>query len=130
MVILDTNIIIDHLRSKEESIFDSIMKKFSIEEIAISVITVQELYQGKSTAIKDKATEITLLLSPITTLSYNYQVAMSAGEIVRDLGIYIDFADAAIAATCIQNDAELATLNSKHFNKIPSLKILNFKLLK
>jgi len=49
MVILDTNIIIDHLRQKQESLFENLVNKINKNELAISVITIQELFTGKST---------------------------------------------------------------------------------
>ena len=62
MVILDTNIIVDHLRLREgneDSQLIAIVKKNPKESLAISMITVQELYEGKST--KDSQKEQFLL---------------------------------------------------------------------
>jgi len=51
MVILDTNIIIDHLRSKgkKESVLMDIIQKYPKEMLGISVISIQELFEWKST---------------------------------------------------------------------------------
>jgi predicted nucleic acid-binding protein len=61
MVVLDTNIIIDHLRQskKKETHLTKIAKQKPKEELAISMVSVQELYEGKST--KDKEREGHLL---------------------------------------------------------------------
>ncbi|MEK9152967.1 MAG: PIN domain-containing protein [Patescibacteria group bacterium] len=123
MVILDTNIIIDHLRfsAKGETALMSIAKKVAKENLAISVITVQELYEGKSS--KDKLKEDYLLstITPLKILPYDYETAQLAGEIARDFEQPIEFADAAIAAAAIVNGAFFHTFNKKHFQGIVGL---------
>ena len=66
------------------------------------------------------------MLSTISTLvivPYTVDIATRAGKIARDSEALIDLADAAIAATCIQNDVPLYTLNTKHFRTIVGLQI-------
>jgi len=123
MVILDTNIIIDHLRfsTKGETTLMSIAKKIAKENLAISVITVQELYEGKSSKDKQKESYLLSTITPLKILPYDYEIAQLAGEIVRDFEQPIEFADAAIAATAIVNGAFLNTLNKKHFQGIVGL---------
>ena len=123
MVILDTSIIIDHIRQPEakETHLMKIAQKVAKENLAISVITIQELYEGRS--IRNRETEEYLLatISPLKILPYNYEVAQLAGEIARDLSRPIELADAAIAATAIINGASLFTLNKRHFTGIGDL---------
>ena len=123
MVVLDTNIIIDHLRfsAKGETALMSIAKKVAKENLAISVITVQELYEGKSAKDKQKEDYLLSTITPLKILPYDYEAAQLAGEIARDLEQSIEFADAAIAATAIVNGAFLRTLNKKHFQGIVGL---------
>ncbi len=125
MVILDTNIIIDHLRRPlEKSKLRQIEEKIPVKDLAISILTVQELYEGKSTI--DEIHERTLLetINPFKILPYTYEVAQIAGKLARDLGRKIEFADAAIAATAILNKAKLLTLNKKDFQGIKKLKLI------
>ena len=126
MVVLDTNIIIEHLRQPKtkESTLIKLVKKKPKEVLAISIITIQELYEGKST--KDQAKEQALLatISPLKILPYTYEVAQLAGEIARDLNRAIELADAAIAATAILSGAQLLTLNKKDFLGIKNLELL------
>lgn len=51
MVILDTNIVIDHLRQPKgrKSTLTKLAQETPKEILAISTITVQELYEGQST---------------------------------------------------------------------------------
>ncbi|KKT74115.1 MAG: hypothetical protein UW86_C0014G0010 [Microgenomates group bacterium GW2011_GWA1_Microgenomates_45_10] len=124
MVILDTNIIVDHLRLREgneDSQLIAIVKKNPKESLAISMITVQELYEGKSTKDSQKEQFLLATISPLKILPYTFEVAQLAGGIARDLNWPIELADAAIAATAVLNGCQLATLNKKDFDGIEKL---------
>lgn len=123
MVVIDTNVIIDHLRQSErgETPLMRITRSITKENLAISVVTVQELYEGQST--KDRRREEYLLatITPLKILPYTFEVAQLAGEIARDCQRPIELADTAIAATAITFGAELYTLNKKDFEGIAEL---------
>jgi predicted nucleic acid-binding protein len=125
MVVLDTSIIIDHLRQNPGTFTHlyNINKKIGMRNLFISPITIQELYEGKSTLSGNKLKEMLLVLAPLEILEYNREIAEIAGIIARDSKIPMEFADASIAATCIFNNADLATLNVKHFENIANLNI-------
>lgn len=119
---LDTNILIDALRRKNGKTFlEEILKTTSREDLSISVISIQELYQGKSVVESEKEEDMQTLLAPLKILPYSYDVAKQAGEIVRAKQYGITCADAAIAATAIVNHIPLFTLNEKDFQGIPDL---------
>ena len=126
MVILDSDIIIDHLRQPKNtlSIYSRLVKSYAPNQIFISTISIQELFQGNSSLNATKLKDIVSFLNQHPHLPYTKPIAKLAGEINRDLTIPIGFADAAIAATAIVNDCHLLTLNTKHFAKIPHLKLL------
>lgn len=128
MVVLDTSIIIEHLRlSKDrESSLINIIQKCPNESLAISSITIQELYEGQSTRDDRKERLLIETINPLILLPYTKEIAQLAGIIARDLNEPIEIADAAIAATTILNKAKLATLNTKHFRNISDLIFLNF----
>ncbi len=127
MVILDTNIIIDHLRQKEKETFlIKLAKEKPKESLALSLISVQELYEGKSTKRKEQEKSLLATIAPLKILSYNYEISQLAGEIARDIKKPIEFADAAIAATAIANGFSLYTLNKKHFKGIKRLELFSF----
>lgn len=122
MVMLDTNILIDALRRKNgATVLEQILKTTPREYLSISVISIQELYQGKSVAESKKESDMQTLLAPLKILPYSYEVAKLAGEIVRTKHFEITFPDAAIAATAIVNHVPLYTLNQKDFLGIPNL---------
>jgi len=124
MVIIDTNIIIDHLRRpSNDSILSVLSKKYGGEEIGISVVSIQELYEGKSTIVPTKETQMMAVIGQLNVLPYDIDVARLAGKIARDSKIIIDLADAVVAATTIIHEGELCTLNTKHFQGIPNLNL-------
>lgn len=128
MVVLDTNIIIDHLRQNphKQSKLDEISKQISPSMISLSTISVQELYMGLSTK-EDEAEQLLLAtIGPLKILPYTYDIAQLAGELIRDNEYLISFADAAIAATAILSNSQLITLNKKDFKGIKEL-VLNLE---
>ena len=128
MVVIDTSIIIDHLRQPStQSKFISLATKYPKTSLSISVITIQELNQGQSTTRKTAQKDLLAIISPLKILPYTYQAAELAGKITRDTqGRTIQLADAAIAATTIINTAKLATLNTKDFKNIKGLELVKF----
>lgn len=123
MVVLDTNIIIDHLRrpAGQATYLINIAKRHNKEDLALSVISIQELYEGRSTREARKEEALLATIAPLTILPYTYEVAEQAGEIAHDHRETMAFADAAIAATSLLNHAPLYTLNQKHFTLIKGL---------
>lgn len=126
MVILDTDVIIDHLRQigGKETRLTAIVKDLPKEKLALSVLSVQELYEGQITKDSKKEEYLLATISPLRILPYTYEVAKLAGQIARDLEKPIELADAAIAATAIVNGAQLFTLNKKDFRDINGLELV------
>jgi len=127
MVIIDTDIIIDHLRQPESktTLLRKIAAKIHKKNLAISIISVQELYEGKSTLDENKEQFLLATITPLKILPYSWETAKLAGQIARNLKRPIELGDAAIAATAIINGAEFFTKNKKDFKKIKDLKLYN-----
>lgn len=129
MVILDTDVIIDHLRQKhiKETPFMKLTQRVN-GSFGLSVISIQELYAGKSTRNKKGEEDLLLLLSQLELLAYTKDIAELAGKVVRDSKLPIRFADAVIAASTIIHKGELFTLNKKHYKGIEGLRLFEFKI--
>lgn len=123
MVVIDTSIIIDHLRQRNEieTPLMRIARVLSKEELALSVVSVQELYEGKSSRDAQEEERLLSVITPLQIISHTFTTAQRAGQIIRDHKRKIEFADAAIAACAIINGASLYTLNTKDFIDIPGL---------
>lgn len=124
MVVLDTNIIIDHLRSQnqKETILEQVVeKKFS--KLAICSITLQELYTGQSSCIKAEEQRLITTIKRLNVIPYSSESARLAGILTRDSQKNLSFPDAAIAAACLVNQCKLLTLNQKDFADIKNLEL-------
>lgn len=130
VILLDTNIIIDHLRQKavRPTLHKQLVSQYRYPLLAVSTITIQELYIGQSTKNSQDHKKLAQTIEPLKAYSLTSTIAHLAGELMRDSKTNLQFADAAIAATALHYHANLATLNTKDFAGIPNLKLL--KLLK
>jgi len=128
MVVVDTNIIIDHLRrGVRESALVKLEAKIPDEKLVISIATIQELYEGRSVGDTDDEKDMLATLAGLEILPFGYEEAKKAGELNRHLDEKnkIESIDAVIAATCLVNDCSLATLNKKDFAGIEGLEIVD-----
>ena len=116
-VLIDTSLLIDHLRKKrkDNTKFFELSKEYSCQ---ISSITEFEFSIGSS----PKNREFTKnLLSKLTVLPFNSSYVQTAVNIYHSLKIknkLISLPDIFIAATAISNGLSLQTLNKKHFEQI------------
>jgi tRNA(fMet)-specific endonuclease VapC len=123
VICVDTDILIEYNRKKVKS--DSILYKLSGEfEIAITSVTAYEILRG------DDLSEDAFWKSYFTSikvLPFDLGVATLAGTIYRALKSNpIDMPDLLIAAIAMHHGLPLATLNKKHFERVPLLKLVQF----
>lgn len=122
-ILIDTSVIIDFLRQNNKK-NTSLYKLVSEEnQLFISIFTHTELFSGKSVWRNKKALEeLDKVLSGIKILPYSIEISQFAGEVRAKYAI--DLIDAIIASTAILSKLPLSTLNNKHFQKIPNLKLI------
>lgn len=120
-IVIDTNVIIDHLRQEEKSELEIILEDQNFVPL-ISVATIQELFAGQSSKIIKEEKKIRKILTWFKTISINQEIGEFAGKIMRDIVGIIQFADAQIAATAILEKALLLTKNKKDFANIKGIK--------
>lgn len=125
-VILDTNIIIDHLRNIPQA-------TKQLQEIEdgnysglLSVITITELLAAPRMS-QERFAAINELFSLFDVVSVDYQIAVTAGNLLSKYRAShgLEPMDALIAATALVNEAVLFTLNKKHFRFIQGLVSIN-----
>ncbi len=127
-IIVDTNVIIDYLRSpyKHKTIFHSLF--LNDEHIAvITLVVIAELYAGKSVASGKIKIIIDELINSCEVTEGNIEIYKKAGEIIRDTNRHT-FQDAIIAATAIFLKLPLLTLNKKDFKHIKEVLLYDIKL--
>jgi len=114
MYLLDTDVVIWHLRNKSEIV--ALVADLSRSgRLGISALTRLEVSLG----VKEKERNSTQeFLVALKVYDVNSEIADMAGEFVRRYraeGITLDIVDAVIAATAVVNDLTLVTLNAKHY---------------
>jgi predicted nucleic acid-binding protein len=119
-LLIDSDVLIDYLRDRAEAVtyLESL-----VPPLSISAITVAELYAG----VRDGAERATLdqFIDSFQVVAIDKDIATRAGIIRRDFGKShgTGLADAIIAATAELHQANLVTLNSKHFQMIKDVVI-------
>ena len=118
-LLLDTDVLVDFLRGYGKAV--TFVNTHS-SRIILSSIVVAELFAGVNedadlTALENFVSLFRVI--PLTT-----EIAKTGGLYKRDYGKShgVGLADAIIAATCEAENAELKTLNIKHYPMIKNLK--------
>ena len=120
MILIDTNIFVDHLRNYAPAV--NFFKSIESSNIVIfSAITEAELLAGKANEDSYKREKLLHFLHQWSKKTIDNQVSVFAGDISRNHRLAIP--DAIIAATSILNNAELVTKNAKDFGKVNGLKV-------
>lgn len=123
-ILLDTSVIIEEIRCGSR-LFQELCLKMSKNQLKIYLPTlvITELWSGKSMAKQENIKKMTRLLEPFLRIDFNEPIAKIAGQIIRKN--QASGFDALVGAHALYLDASLATLNSKHFQKITYLKLFS-----
>src|SRR3989338_3580428 len=119
-VCLDTSIVIALLKKKEN--YERFLNALEECELYISSITVFELFMRKS-----NLDEIEKLVSQIMILPFGEAEAKKASELFKKQakeGKTVDFRDLFIAATAINKNCKIFTLDNDDFGKIKDVMLL------
>lgn len=122
-ILVDTSVIIDYLRRKEKdkSLFYQVFSEEKHQPV-IALVTVTELWAGKSMERKENLKFVEKLIEKCEMLFPNLKTAKTAGEILRKTDPKISIQDAQIAALALENKLLLLTLNKKDFQRVKRIK--------
>ena len=109
-VLVDTDVLIDHLRGHHRFAPGK-------DEVHVSSVTRAELFGGRPA----EEVRVRRLLDPFTELPVDRTVAERAGRIRR--ASKIGMADALIAATALQHRLTLVTRNTADFDAVAALRV-------
>lgn len=128
--LLDTNICIYIIKKKPEGVIKRFLK-MKPDSVAISSITVSELYYGvaKSSRHDENTVALEQFLLPLTVINFNKEDSISYGNLRAELerkGKLIGAMDMLIAAQALSRDLILVTNNEREFKKIDGLSIENW----
>lgn len=121
-ILLDSGILILHLRNQKRT--TQLLRVLSrTEQLAVSVVTRTEILAGSTT---QNRFETRRFLGRFSGLPVTAAIADRAGDIsstLRQNGLTVEVPNAIIAATAILHNVPLLTLNRKHFEIIPGLRL-------
>ena len=119
ILLLDTDVLVDFLRGHSEAV--AFVNAHSAR-IILSSIVVAELYAGVRGDREQAVLEALVSLFRIVPVSG--EIAKTGGLYKRDYGKShgVGLADAILAATAESENAELKTLNTKHYPMLQGLR--------
>ncbi len=130
MILLDTNICVGFLRGDEHVLA---AYKRNSGNVAISAMTVGELFFGVGKSdpefVEKNRRLVELFISRIPVVQTNNAIMERFGyekARLKAAGTPLDDADMIIAATALSLNAPIATANTKHFNRFPSIRLENW----
>ena len=128
--LLDTNICIYLIENKPIEVLDR-FDEYAVGDIAVSSITVAELYFGvsKSQRVVQNRQALEQFLLPLEITHFGPESAIAYGDIRTELesqGTPIGPLDTLIAAQAIGLDLTLVTNNTREFERVPGLKLENW----
>ena len=128
MYLLDTNICIFLLKRKygiEEHI-----RMIGQERCCISVITLAELYYGaaKSNRVEERMQDVDLISSNFIVLPIDNAIETYGKNkaYLEKNGMSIDDFDLLIGSTATNYNLVMVTENTKHFERIPNIRLENW----
>ena len=126
--LLDTNILSYFLRDSHPGLYARMAQVLERKEAVISAITRAEVRFGQSRmTLQDKRRRhIDLLLEQLPTLPWTQAAADAYGTLkmqLQSMGRPIGELDTQIAAHALAENLSLVTHNTRHFEKVPGLKL-------
>lgn len=118
-LLIDTDVMIDFLRGHPKAV--ALVKQHA-SRISLSSIVIAELYAGVRG--EEELETLDNLISLFRVIPVTSSLARAGGLNKRDYAKAhgVGLADAIVAATCETEDAELKTLNVKHYPMLKGLK--------
>jgi tRNA(fMet)-specific endonuclease VapC len=128
--LLDTNICVYFL-NQDKAITEK-MSQISVDDMAISIITIAELQFGafNSSKIEENLKRIEYIKGIMKILNLNGRIAEEYAKtkaVLRKSGNAVDDFDILIGSTAIVNKLTLVTNNQRHFDRMSNIIVENWK---
>lgn len=123
-ILVDTNILIDYSKG-----YDNFLKSlFKLQErglvgLYINPIIITEYLNDQGLIHKKDETKARIFLDKFSVIELGKKHGILCAELIRNKNVdYLG--DAFIAASCLNGGLTLATRNTKHFQKVKSLELI------
>lgn len=126
-VVIDTSIIISHLRGISGDLGQLLTLKDQ-DKITIFIphIVIVELFAGQEAKKKTDRQRLEKIIEKFASVELSVESAKQAGDLVRIYSQIPDANDLIIAAIAMEQEAQIATHNRKHFEQIRGVKLFVF----
>ena len=122
-ILIDTDIVIEYLRSKQKSSTE-LIRLLEKHDIFLSSISEFELFLGAKT--QRHQTDLKMVFKEVEVMPFDFGCGKIAADIWRSRELthqHIEIKDIFIASIAIFGDLWLRTFNKKHFRGIEGLKM-------
>ena len=122
-ILIDTDIVIDYLRSKQKSSTE-LIRLLEKHDIFLSSISEFELFLGART--QRHQTDLEMVFKEVEVMSFDFGCGRIAADIWRNRELthqHIEIKDIFIASIAIYGDLWVRTFNEKNFKGIEGLKM-------
>jgi len=122
-ILIDTDVVIEYLRSKEKSSTE-LIKLLQKHDVFLSSISEFELYLGAKTERHQR--DLEMLFNEVEVIPFDFGCGRIAADIWKGRELtyqHHEIKDIFIASIAIGNDVWLRTFNEKHFKGIEKLKM-------
>jgi tRNA(fMet)-specific endonuclease VapC len=128
VILIDTDVCIEILRKNDRVIA---ARDARDDDVAVSFMSVAELFYGsaKSSSREHNDSLITEFLLTVEVVQTDLPILRRFADlksVTRDQGLLLPDADLLMAATAIEKAQLLVTGNTRHFERIPDLRIENW----
>jgi len=120
-VLIDTSVIIEYFRKTQKEKTTLYKLCADTQEIAVSAVTVFEVFVGNNPKNEQDTRK---LFKGFSVISFDEEIAKIASreyQMLKRQNNVIEFRDIFIGATAIAANIPLATLNPKHFERLPTI---------
>lgn len=118
--LVDSDVLIDYLRGLDGA-QSFLLKLQESGTLWVSTINIMEIYSGEDIKEEEKRKAIDSFLDDFAKIELDTKKAKRGGRIRLEYGV--PFADAAIAATCLEDSLILVSKNKKHFQRVEGLEM-------
>jgi len=128
--LLDTNFCIHFIRGREWA--RTALNRLQVTDVAVSAVTVGELYEGTHHADfpSKERKKVETFLDPLEIVPFGREETIQWGRIeaqLRKQGNPIEAEDSMIAATAQAGGFKLVSSNTKHFERVKGLELVNWE---
>lgn len=132
LYLLDTNTCIAYLNRSSQAVYDHLLEQ-SPEDVCICDVVKYELYYGayKGTRTEQNIEKLRVLFGEFVSLPFEGEAAEICGAIRAELqakGTPIGAYDFQIAAIALANNLTLVTHNTKEFERVPGLSLVDWQV--